>query len=614
MKCDNLKAYLDNQLRFFDRLVMRAHTRSCAECRQNTAIWSPLSREIERLEGEPVPPTLREKLMADAIAAAASTRARQASTPIEQGGAQRVWRIRKAYLAAAFVVLMVAVGFGLFPYRTANSALAEVARAMSKVKSVHFVAWKAHSTGKRGRIEGWVVGSSKMRIRTESGGAVEDFADDGSTVVEVNTWARPPYATIYRSETSARWPMDISIDLFRGRGLLKQWENPLRPYKMTSREITLTNGRKAVVYELNWPGQKTLLTVDPDSDLIVGLENLKFAGTDQEVREVVERIEYNVEIPDSVFTPAIPKGIPVLDLTRPVPAAVLEWREAEMKRLRADPNVKVFWSAGGGYKSRGGVLYRPGFRIEVAGSGPVMMAYLPEADLYRVVGTARVFSEDGSYSRFVEDQDVRLPGQPQYPKPELLLSGGPGSHGGLDEHDPHRGFRRFVNVGNGPLTITFKCEWGETQRTFFVKGTAKLVPFGVVCKNQTIKENDLPDIEAVRDPNKLDWGGLPASEIEVAKAELDVQMRVREIFSTKDAKGRVLIDGERVRITYHCDGTYCSGRVKIVPAGVGPTATTLGIRSKRVYVIIGRVKVFPSGDICENGRVSFSGKVLSSEE
>ena len=52
-----------------------AHLLWCAECRRNATEWFRLSRQLDRLEGEPVPPGLRERVIADAQAAAMAIRA-----------------------------------------------------------------------------------------------------------------------------------------------------------------------------------------------------------------------------------------------------------------------------------------------------------------------------------------------------------------------------------------------------------------------------------------------------------------------------------------------------------------------------------------------------------
>ena len=559
-----------------------------------------LNREIRQLEGEPIPSGFRDQLMADAMVAAA---ARWSSPPV-----RRIVTLKRSVFALAAV--LVAIGIILLPHRQ-NTALADVARAMARVKSVHFVGWAADSTYGRTRIEGWIVGSSKMRMRTEGRNRLEDYGDDGKTVVEVNTWSRNPYATIRSSGNDERWPMELSLSLFRGHNILENARNPLHPCTITSRRTALPDGRRVVICQLGWPGQETTLTVDARSDLILKVENLKHFD-EREVREAIDRIEYNLEIPDSVFRPSIPRGMRVLDLTKSLSPAIAKRRQAETKRLRSDPNVEIAWDDPGGNRSSCGAIYRKGYMFEVAGPGEVMIAYVPALDVYRVIGTVRAFSLDGSYSRFAQDEDVRLPGKPNIHEYEkaLMENVGPGAYRGVEDSNPRWGFRRFVNVGNGPLTILL-----DTHRdVFIIKGTAKLLPFGIVYKNQTIKTSDLPGIEAVGDPTKLDWTGLPEREVEIAKAELDVQMRVRELYNTRDAEGRFLIDGERVEVTGRCDGGYTDGRIRIEPAGIGPSATTLGIKSKRVYVVIGRVKVFPSGKICKNGRISFDGEVLSSEE
>ncbi|HET6454897.1 MAG TPA: hypothetical protein VFI02_10865, partial [Armatimonadota bacterium] len=350
-----------------------------------------LSRKIGQLEGEPAPTALKDKLMADAMTAAASARTQSPSPVPRQLGAQGVWKMRKAYLAAAFALVMVAAGFWFLPRQNGSAALADVSRAMARVKSVHFVGWGEDSTHGRSTMEGWIVGDSKLRYREEGEAWLDDYGDDGKIVVEVNTYSRNPYATIRASDNDERWPMELSLSLFRGHNVLEDARNPLHPSKITSRKATLPDGRRVVIYQLGWPGQETTLTVDAQSDLILKIESLKHFD-EREVREAIDRIEYNVEILDLVFRPSIPRGLRVLDLTKSLSPDIARRRQAEMKRLRSDPSAHITWHIPGGQRSSCGVLYRKGYMFEVAGPGEIMIAYVPALDVYRVIGTVRAFS------------------------------------------------------------------------------------------------------------------------------------------------------------------------------------------------------------------------------
>jgi hypothetical protein len=74
MLCDNLRAYLDNELTPPEAVVMRVHSRFCPTCRRNTAVWSCISKEIKLAEDGPELQSLRERLMADARTASARAR------------------------------------------------------------------------------------------------------------------------------------------------------------------------------------------------------------------------------------------------------------------------------------------------------------------------------------------------------------------------------------------------------------------------------------------------------------------------------------------------------------------------------------------------------------
>ena len=575
------------------RLMPFIHKMLCPDCRHGAAEWSRLSHEVEQLEDDTLPPSLDEKLVRDAMAAAASARESRLT-------AARVFTVRRA-LFALTALLLVAAGIIFFPRRQ-NTALADVSRAMARVRSVHFVGWETDSAHGRSTMEGWIVGDSKLRYREEGEAWLDDYGDDGKIVVEVNTYSRNPYATIRASDNDERWPMELSLSLFRGHNVLEDARNPLHPSKITSRKATLPDGRKAVIYQIGWSTGEATLTVDAETDLIWKIETLKHFDS-REVREAIDRIEYNVEIPDSIFRPSIPRGLRVLDLTKPLSPDIARRRQAEMKRLQIDPGVHITWHIPGGQRSSCGAIYRKGYMFEVAGPGEIMIAYVPALDVYRVIGTVRAFSLDGRYSRYAQDEDVRLPGKPNLHEYEeaLMENAGPGAYRGIEDSDPRWGFQRFLNIGKTPLTILL-----DTHRdVYIIKGKAKLLPFGIVYENQTVKTDAIPDIRAVGDPKKLDWTGLPRSEIEAAKAELDIYFRARELEKARVPGAKPVYSGTRGGGS--C-GSYHHG-LKFHIKFPGPILIQY-LPETNTYRVTGKVEVwYPDGrtEVIENADIQAPG-------
>ncbi|MCX6376795.1 MAG: zf-HC2 domain-containing protein, partial [Armatimonadetes bacterium] len=276
MMCDNLKAYLDGELRFSDRLAMLIHLKLCDACRRNAAEWPRLSREIERLEGEPVPPALREKLMADAMTAAASARSHDPELAPERTRTKGVFTMRRAFVGTGLIAALMAVLFWLIPGRNGSYALADVARAMANVKSVHVVGWRLDRSGQKKRIEIWAKGGDKFRFEQESN---ETAVDDGEKLISVRTYEGCTSATINRSKTFPGLEHGMSyLDLFMGKQVLKQLMENGELGLAGSRSTTLPDGRRAVIMELRSGPEKALVTVDEESNLIRQVEAYDEAG------------------------------------------------------------------------------------------------------------------------------------------------------------------------------------------------------------------------------------------------------------------------------------------------------------------------------------------------
>ncbi|MBP6963724.1 MAG: hypothetical protein KBC96_04885 [Armatimonadetes bacterium] len=601
MKCANLKAYLDNQLNFYERLLMAAHVKSCASCRQNMAEWSGLSRDIERLEGEPVPPALRERVMADAMTAAASAQARDASES-RSPRAQGVFVMKRALLVAAFAVVLVAVGFWLLPGENGDFALADMAQAMTKVQSVHFTGFSIDGSGRRQPVEGWVKGASKIRIRVNG---IRDVADDGKRLVAIERDYLPKVTIRSTGSLQGLARGMTYLDLFSGPGALRS-AVVANGAEIIGEKKETAAGREVLVTELQGDaGARMCVFTDLSTNLLVRSETYDPAGT---LIECIERVEYDVPVNDSLFVLAIPDDLPVLDMISPSPEEILDDREAEFKRLQADPNASMlFFQDHSPAKRLGscGSSFHPDFQFEMFGPGLVSIHYLADKNMYRVLGKVRAHSlKDGWRSDMVEDGYIRLAGEPQV-EDVLMLDGKVGDYCKAD-----RGVYRIENIGPGPATVT----WHEVKKAFVIRGRATVLPTGRAYTNGVV-ELDIDhghDIaEYVTSGGKLDWGNLPHSEIESMKADIDVAVRLARIEAAANGDGFGRIDGTEVTAMYGV-GSQADG-IKFSPAGPGRQIWVLYTQSTRQYHVLGRCRIDPGGAIVKNGIVSYDGKVLSSE-
>lgn len=594
MKCENLKAYLDNQLNFFERLAVAAHVRLCPACRRNMAEWPGLSRNIERLEGEPVPPALRDRVMADAMTAAAATHARASQS--ERPRAQGVFAMKRALLISAFAVVLVAVGFWLLPGENGDTALADMAQAMTKVQSVHFTGFSVDDGGQRQPVEGWVKGASKIRITVNG---IRDIADDGERLVAIERDYLPK-VTIRNSGRLQGLARGMTyLDLFSGPGALRS-AVVANGAEITGEKKEVVAGRQVLVTELQGDaGARMRVFTDVSTNLLVRSETYDPAG---KLIECIERVEYDVPVHDSVFVLAIPNDLPVLDMVSPSSSEIDGNRKTVFERLQKDPNVKWLYYSdsgrAGSHGSCGGDIH-PGYNIETFGPGFVSVQYLADRNMYLVLGKGQAYK--GAWrSDMVEDNYIRLPGVPQIEQ-VLMLDGKVG-----DYCAPDSGPYRIQNIGPGPATVT----WHRVLKAFVIRGRAKLYPTGEVYTNEVVKVDvayGLDLVEYIESGGKLDWGSLPKNEIESMKADIDVALRYTEI-----QKNGLVIDG--VKYTSQWGEGSCINGIRFHAAGPGTQLVMFATSGERQIYVVGRCRLEPSGAIVKNGVVSGDGKVISSEE
>ena len=599
-----------------------------------------LSSEIRQLEGEPVPPGLQDRLMADAMVAADSARARTASP------APRWWRMRKAYLAVAFAVIMAAVGIRLLPHQTDTLAIADMARAMAKVDTVHFVGYAVDAGGKRHRLEGWVKGTNRIRIRVDG---LQDIADDGHRLVAVDT-GRLPKVTIRISGALQGLAQGMTyLDLFSGPGSLRSAFEANGAKAIRSNKVVLPNGAQGLVVELEGDCRSRMrIFIRASTNLLARSETYDASGR---LTELIEAIQYNVPVSDALFKTSVPANLPVLDMVAPQTAQIMNDREAEFNRLQKDPNAKTTCfdhnakPGSNGYRGS----YHEGYLFQLIGPGHLSVTYLADRNVYRILGKARVCDyRTKPLSEVVEDGDIRLPGEPHI-EDVLMMNGKPGEFCGTSVDDTYGSCHRFLNLGPGPATITRH----RILDAYVIRGRVKLIPTGRIYENEVIRLDTECGVEVaqyVKAGGKLDWGnlppeeivrvnaetlstfksgetiahqanpeealnwpGLPASEIESMKADLDVTLRLSAI-----RENNWMINGAKTPGVH--GGDFEDWHWRFEPAGPGKLTWILDVPSRHEFHIIGRARIVPAnsrgqkGIIVKNGAISYHGKVISSEE
>jgi len=398
MTSEKPKTQKHSRSRLVNRLGALAHAAFCSTCRRSRADWSHLSREFGRLEDEPVRGSLEEKLVADAMKASAAARSQMADAFPKRARAREALRMKRALLAAGFALILVLTGISLFPRLQPSYALAQVARAMAQVRSVHFVGWYTdHDSGQRRKLEGWATGSSKLRFSLE--GDMEEYLD-GDRLVRVHLSGPEPEAVIQSAKEAEP---EFTLNLFQGPTALQALIKRARAEVVSSGARTLPGGRKAIVYEVRARGIRWLICADPQTRLLMRFEECSGGKP----RTVIERFDYDLDIPDSVFEPAIPKGMPVVDLLTPPSPEKKEWRFKQHQKLYQQGAEVVVSIHSGKDESP----FHPGYAFKCLSSGGLLVYYVADEDVYWVLGTARVSGPNG-FSRIVEDGTIKLPGQP----------------------------------------------------------------------------------------------------------------------------------------------------------------------------------------------------------
>jgi hypothetical protein len=304
---------------------------------------------------------------------------------------------RRLLPVGVLIFILFAVAFLGLP-RSQNSALAAVAEAMAQVKNAHFVGWDPSGSGGRDHIEGWV---DSKRGRSIEGDVMDEYYDENRliTINSVNGSQRvtisplpPEMAKLLQARggylRTFLWPQ-AAQDALERRGEIVSTQKTQR----------LPGGQSVLVFDLIAGNTMTRMTVDEATDLILRIEHYR----NGEMVGAIEKIEYNVNIPDSIFTAVIPKAAIVIDRsnapgkhqqpTAKQRSQMARWL-AEAKQI---PGACLLSQITPGYGGGGcGTPFHKNLRFEYFENEGLLLVYLPDQNVYRVFGKALVYENGGA--------------------------------------------------------------------------------------------------------------------------------------------------------------------------------------------------------------------------
>jgi len=315
--------------------------------------------------------------------------------------------MRRAVMAVVFVGVLAGVALWQLAGRRGDAALAAVAQAMSKVKSVHFVGWDpSRGPGDRDRREGWI---EPRRARSVEGDVLDEFLDE-NRMVEIRSDGGLVQVTINPL------PLDLANLLKEKQGFLRalpfMWPQAAQDEleragaRVTrSERMRLHDGRSALVVDLTAGQRMRRLTVDEATNLVTRMEEYRRGA----LVGAIEHIEYNVDIPEKVFEISIPKGATVVDNVSSPPEEPRREGEAP-RRFKAAEEYPILHSPRGGRGGSCGSPFHIHLRFEVLGDDEVTITYIPRTNAYCVVG--KVLALGMGLNRVVENAEFVAPRPP----------------------------------------------------------------------------------------------------------------------------------------------------------------------------------------------------------
>ncbi len=298
--------------------------------------------------------------------------------------------MRRAKYAVAFAIILLVTGGFLFPKMEGNSAVAQVLRALANVRSCHITGWTLDKDGNKVVMEGWFKAPDKMRMR--HGESYDYLVKDGrsTTVWEGIATIEPAEATGGVEGLKAILSADSLKQFAAGYGMRLGIESATFP---DGREVLILTGHEKQKY---YSGT-VVFTIDKKTNLMISMQDY---DKDHNLTSEINKIEYDVEVPDSAFNQKLPQGTVVADLVTPPTAEQLKWRQEQKQRLtQAGAQVAISIPKG--------LDQIEGYVFHCLSAGGLMVFEIPGRSVYRVLGAARVTGPNG-FEQIVEDGDIRL--------------------------------------------------------------------------------------------------------------------------------------------------------------------------------------------------------------
>jgi hypothetical protein len=349
--------------------------------------------------------------MADAVTAAASRTADSSSRLSRTKG---IPLTRKFAFATMLLVAILAVAGIWLGRRGPDVALADVVRAMASVRNVHLIAWSVDKTGNQSDSEYYFQGPGKFVVLADG---KKISGDDGKRYVKLYSISGQHFAEIKPSGSVLPFGKSDLLSIFMQEKALNYFLKHGKAEIISWKSERARDGRPLSVAEMTRAHGGTLkLYIDPATDLVYGWTNYDDAGNPV---DGVERVEYNLDIDDSIFTVDIPEDAAIDDHISAEPARVMEKRKVMVEKLQTK-GADVWCSSPDSRPSGGcGMLLEDGELYFMCLDYGLWVGYMPGENKVHVVGKVRVFSHpkeswkpDGRLDTIIEDGSFTPPSKP----------------------------------------------------------------------------------------------------------------------------------------------------------------------------------------------------------
>jgi len=313
MSCDRtrtqLKALADGELGLISALRTRLHAAACAACRTELADVRRVSHQIIALVQLSTPGPVRQRILHAASVAATTVgpeRRSGSSIPVPvpmpaNARARRRYLPRIAGVAIPAAICAALVAFFLYRQSPA-AALDRIRAAAGNVRSVHQVGWLMERGDKPIRHIMWYA-DGKFRNEEEGGnisvydGRHVHIYDPHENVLFKNVSDKPGGGVAFRGFTvEALLEMEGGAHVSLDRNAT--WE-----------------GRAAMRFTIEHPhlGERYIVWADPDTHLPMAVKIYVRFGSKWKLMGASELMDYNVPVPEGIFTLDVPRDARVID-------------------------------------------------------------------------------------------------------------------------------------------------------------------------------------------------------------------------------------------------------------------------------------------------------------